>query len=297
MNDYDRETRDVLALQHDVAEAIAREIGATLATDGTPSPVPHRVDPAAHDLNLKGHELVYRYNEPSIAQAIGLLEEAIRIDPTFADAWTALAAAHSERGLGGCRLASDGRTRARGDRARAGAWTARVRRPTPCWATSAWCTSWDWTASERAVKRSIDLAPGNMQAHRLPLSAVSGPPPVPEAVAAVVQQRLDPASSLTSSALGRAQYRAGQFDAAIGAFNQAMVLDRTYGPKSCTARGRVSHTGRYDDALHWLDEGQAVAGGTRRQTNSYGLAYALAGQTAAQSGGSAPRSRQSRRNQ
>jgi len=131
---------------------------------------------------------------------------------------------------GGCRLASAGRTRAEAI-ARALVLDGSSSEAYAVLGNISMVYDWDWTASERAVKRSIDLAPGNMRAHLLLSVLFQVLRRFPEAVAeAVVQQRLDPASSLTSSALGRAQYRAGQFDAAIGALNQAIVLDRTYGP-------------------------------------------------------------------
>jgi tetratricopeptide (TPR) repeat protein len=88
----------------------------------------------------------------------------------------------------------------------------------------------------------------------------------------IVQHRLDPASSLASSALGRAQYRARQFEAAMGALSKVIALDRTYAPNYARLADVYLALGRYDDALHCLDEGQKVAGGTRRQTDGYGLA-------------------------
>ena len=55
---------------------------------------------------LRGRELVFRYNEPSIAEAIRLLEESTGLDPQFAGAWAALAMAHAERGVWGTGVAT-----------------------------------------------------------------------------------------------------------------------------------------------------------------------------------------------
>jgi len=39
----------------------------------------------------------------------------------------------------------------------------------------------------------------------------------------------------------------------------------------------VNRDGRFDDAIAVLDKGQSLIGGTRRQTDGYGVAYALSG--------------------
>jgi TolB-like protein/Tfp pilus assembly protein PilF/predicted Ser/Thr protein kinase len=277
-NDYDRDARDVLALQHDVAGAIAREVRATLVTDGTLPSTPHRVDPAAHDLYLKGSALVYRYNEPQIAEAIGLLEEAIRIDPAFAEAWAALAAAHSERGIWGI---VDSRTtgiRAHEAIARALALDGSSAEAYAVLGSISMVYDWDWTAAERALKRSIELAPGEVRVHQLYASLLQALRRFPEAVAEdVIQRRLDPASSLAWSSLGRAQYRSRQFVASLDTFKHAIDLDRSYIPNYARIADVYIALRQPDEALHWLDEGQKVSGGTRRQTDGYGVACALAG--------------------
>jgi len=277
-NDYDRDARDVLALQHDVADAIAGEIHATLTADGTAPPAVRRVNPAAHDLYLKGRPLIYRFNETSIAQAIALLEEAIRIDPTFADAWAALAAAHAERGIWGSVESRVTSVRAHEAVARALALDGSNAYAYATLADISTVYDWDWTAAESAVKRAIALAPGDARAHQYYAAMLQSVRRFPEAVAeALVQQRLDPASTQAWSTIGRSQYRARQFDASIQSFRQAMALDPAYGPNYARLADVYIALGRYDDALHWLDEGQKVGGLARRQADGYGVAYALAG--------------------
>ncbi len=277
-NDYDRDARDILALQRDVAGAIAREIRATLVTDGAGASVARSVDPAAHDLYLKGRELVYRFNEESIAQAIKLLEEATRIEPTFAEALAALAAAHHERGIWGAVDSRVTGSRAHEAITRALALDSSSSEAYATLGNISMVYDWDWTAAERALKRSIELAPGNARAHQnyaVLLQALRRPT---ESVAeGIVQQRLDPSSTLAWSALARIQYRARQFDAALDTFAHSIALDPSYVPNYARVADVYLALGRYDEALRSLDRGQALAGGTRRQTDGYGVVYALSG--------------------
>src|SRR5258708_36616733 len=82
---YERDSRDVLALQDELASAIAREINVQL-TPGeqarlTSAPT---VNPAAHDAYLKGRYFINRPSDENLKKAIAQFEQAIRLDPSFA---------------------------------------------------------------------------------------------------------------------------------------------------------------------------------------------------------------------
>jgi TolB-like protein/Tfp pilus assembly protein PilF len=231
-DEYDRDVRDILTLQHDVARTIAHQIRDTLTpqeeaglTGGRP------LNPAAHDLYLRGRAFTLRYNEPSIAEAIRLLEEAIRIDPEYADAWVGLASAHSERGIWG--VARSRETGARAHEAIAHALALDSGNP---WAYAvlgniSMVYDWDWTAAERALTRSIAMAPGESRAHGYYSALLQTTRRFSEAVdEAATSRRLDPASPLAVSNFARACYRARRFDEAIAAFHDSIALDPSYRP-------------------------------------------------------------------
>lgn len=51
----------------------------------------------------------------------------------------------------------------------------------------------------------------------------------------------------------------------------------SYGPNYARLADVYVALGRYEEAIKWLDKGQEIAGGTRRQTDGYGFVYALSG--------------------
>jgi TolB-like protein/Tfp pilus assembly protein PilF len=95
---YERELTDVVALQSEVAEAIAKEIRVQVSPDEQArlaSVAP--VNPEVYDNYLKGHFHNLRENKVDNELAIALLERAVTLDPTFARAHAELARAYTIR--------------------------------------------------------------------------------------------------------------------------------------------------------------------------------------------------------
>ncbi len=96
---YERDSKDVLALQDEVASAIAKEIEVQLTPDEQArlSSAP-TVNPAAHDAYLKGRYFFSRPNDENLKKAIADFEEAVRLDPNFAPAYSGLSDAETWAG-------------------------------------------------------------------------------------------------------------------------------------------------------------------------------------------------------
>ena len=95
---YDREMRDALALESDVAQTIARKVETTVTGEERQRLSAVRsVSPEVYELYLKGMSPKGE-GKSGIAESIGYFEEAIRRDSTFAPAYVGLANAY--RGLG-----------------------------------------------------------------------------------------------------------------------------------------------------------------------------------------------------
>ena len=153
---YERDLSDVLALQSDVARAVAEQIRLELTPEEQAALTPSRtVDPRAYDAYLRGLQL---RGPPTLVmvwgpQAIEQFERAVELDPDFAEGWAGLAGARSDLGIAGTTCATAASSRRRG-RPRRGRWrstTAWVE-PTPCWARSGSATT--GTSPEPAVPSS-----------------------------------------------------------------------------------------------------------------------------------------------
>ena len=95
---YERELRDVLAIQREITQAITGELRAELTPEEqTRLAKSRQVDPEAYELLLRARYLGTRTTDVDIREAITLLERAIAIDPGFATLHAVLAAAYVSR--------------------------------------------------------------------------------------------------------------------------------------------------------------------------------------------------------
>jgi len=96
--EYQRDLSDVLALQSEVARAIAEGIRVELTPgERTRLAASARVDPEAYDLYLRGRTHSRHENREDNDQAIALLERSVAADPRFAPAHAELARAYGIR--------------------------------------------------------------------------------------------------------------------------------------------------------------------------------------------------------
>ena len=98
---YERDLRDVLSLQSEVARTIAGEIRAEVTPQEQQRLAEQRpVNPEAYALYLQGRALWARDAEPDNRAAIEALERAVAIDPNFAPAYATLGRAYADRLFG-----------------------------------------------------------------------------------------------------------------------------------------------------------------------------------------------------
>src|SRR5438067_10737254 len=97
---YDRDLADVFAIQSEIAKSIADQLPAKLSPNEKKAiEQPPTTDLAAFDLYSRAKSLLLTIsfsltNEPDLRKAIELMDEAVKRDPSFFDAYCQLAWAH-----------------------------------------------------------------------------------------------------------------------------------------------------------------------------------------------------------
>jgi TolB-like protein/DNA-binding SARP family transcriptional activator len=88
---YDRELRDVFAVQDEIARDVARELGLRLArAEGTPSRRRHTTNVAAYELYLRGSDRTLLRSDSAVRDGVKYLQQAVALDSSYAAAYAAL---------------------------------------------------------------------------------------------------------------------------------------------------------------------------------------------------------------
>ena len=101
---YERDLREILSLQKEVAKTIAGQIKATLTpTERETLSKVSTIDPVAHEAYLKGHYFYDQITVDGARKAIEYFDRVIELEPKFAPAYAGKAKAYdlmtSLRGL------------------------------------------------------------------------------------------------------------------------------------------------------------------------------------------------------
>ena len=159
---YDAERRDVLALQEDLARAIASEIEGAVAV----APARRRVDPDAYDAYLRGQHHARGFDQPgSWEAAIRCYREAVERDPGFARAWAALALTRGNLAFWGAVPVAAALPAADVEARRAVELDPREWEAQNAMGYVQWLHRWDLDGAEASLRRAVELAPGEPNAH------------------------------------------------------------------------------------------------------------------------------------
>jgi serine/threonine-protein kinase len=106
---YDRDLRDVFAVEDDIVHSVARELRVRLAVGGVAQRQTSNL--VAHDLYVRARAPQMLRADSTVHAAIALLEQATKLDTTYVDAYAALAELHANAVYGGD-VGPDGRREA-----------------------------------------------------------------------------------------------------------------------------------------------------------------------------------------
>jgi adenylate cyclase len=101
---YDRSLDDIFAVQDEIAAAVVAQLKITLLGE---APKAREVDPHVYTMYLQGRALGYQFTQAGYEQSIELLQQALKIDPSYAPAWRMLAVNYNNQAVDGFRSAED----------------------------------------------------------------------------------------------------------------------------------------------------------------------------------------------
>jgi TolB-like protein/Tfp pilus assembly protein PilF len=279
---YERDLRDVLALQGEVARAIAGEIQIKLTPQEQArlarSP---QVNPAGHEAYLKGRFYYAKGTEQAVRKSIEYFEEAIAKDPSYALAYCGLADSYNLLANPVLEVMPPGEAM---PKAKAAALRALELDKTLAEAHTSlgrikFYFEWDWNGAEKAFRRAIELNANYAWAHytHAPFLGLLG-----RHAEAIHESRraleLDPVSLLINSILGLAYCYARQFENAEEQFRKTLELDPNFAFAHWLLGGFcLAPMGRYDEGIAELQKAIALAPNVVLPIGLLGYSYGKTG--------------------
>src|SRR5262245_16368464 len=276
---YERHFRDVLILQSELAETVARTIAVTLTPDAHARfarAVP--VSAEAYQDYLRGRFFWNRRTEAALRQALEYFQKAIAADPAYAPAYSGLADSYSS--LGASSVVGGLPPRQAMPEAKAAALKALQIDGTLAEAHDSLARihllyEWDLAASEKEFRRALELDPNYTVAHHwyshclLPLGRTE------ESLAESKRAlELEPLQLVVGIHLGWHYLYARQYDQSIEQFRKTLELDPAFPQTQRYAAWAYLQKGMHAEAIAAL---RAALNPIERKPEIEGeLGYALA---------------------
>jgi TolB-like protein/Tfp pilus assembly protein PilF len=281
---YERGLHDVLAVQAEVARAVAREVRITL------TPTEKRrldrssarsVNPQAHELYLRGRHFWYRRTEETMRKSLECFEEALRLDPGLAAAHDGICDAHTMLACRGMAAAVESFHKAKAAAREAirmdpelgegYASLAHVR-----------LHDWDWVGLENEFEQAVELNPGYAIAHYWYAEYLMAMGRTEQAVARVQHAwGLDPLNSVINASVGMIRYLAHDYDGALAALRRGLEIDPTHHVSHLRVGLACLQKGLVREGIGAMQRAVELSGGSTEALAGLAQAHAVCGDRAA----------------
>src|SRR5215472_13006693 len=176
---YDRELEDIFAVQDDIAQSVVKELRSRLigeradASARAATQAEVRAAAKGRGENVEAYRLYLqarffedRSTRDDTARAIEYYRRALEIDPQYALAWTGIARAHSDQATSSWLPIAEGFRMAREAAQRALELDPNLAEAHAAIGDIRMFHDWDWRGAEHALRRALELAPGDARIFR-----------------------------------------------------------------------------------------------------------------------------------
>ncbi len=275
---YERDLREVLQLQAEIAESIASQIHKLVDPGPQPLAEVRPVHPQAFEAGLKGNFFRDKMAPADLEKSVECFHQAIGFDPSYARAYADLSQSYFYLGLFG--MASPNKVF---PKAKANALKALELDETVTAAHNALAAiyilyDWDWAAAEAECSRAVELSPGDSMTRAHLADYMSIRERHGEAI--IQYQRaleLDPISRVCIGHFGLILHRARRYSESIAQCQRALEIDPTYANALWFLALSLEQTGQLSESIAKLEKAVSFSGGLHYRA-LLGRAYAMSGE-------------------
>jgi adenylate cyclase len=259
---YDREMKDVFAIQEEIAQAISRRLKLTFPWHGKPLVKPGTQNLEAYQAYVKGRALLYKRG-PAIPLSLANCQRAVTLDPEYALAWAGLADAYTAHGYYALAPAQHSMPKGMDAALRAVALDPLLAEAHTALAMASLIGTWDRKVAEREFLRGMELDPKYLQARTwyalfyLQFSERQLAEGMAQAKLAVES---DPLSGYAHAIYGLTCMDIGYLSEAIGACRRCLELDADNYLARLVLEESLRLSGRFEESIAAGDAALAMSG-------------------------------------
>ncbi|MDT8067644.1 MAG: winged helix-turn-helix domain-containing protein [Terriglobia bacterium] len=236
---YDREMKDIFAVQEEIANSVAESLKVSLLAHGSQKVSARNQSVDAYNAFLQGRYFAERRDEADVRKAIEYYNKSLKLNPDYAPAWAGLAIAYMHLADPGYIPVEEGYGKARVASERALRLDANLGKAHQCMGFIKMVHDWDWVGAEASFERAKQLDPGDAdtiwQIARLKASLGN----LKEAGQIIAQAAtIDPLNTTVYLNLGNIAYYAGNYEDAAVALRKALEVNPAF-PVAHAYLGRV----------------------------------------------------------
>jgi TolB-like protein/DNA-binding winged helix-turn-helix (wHTH) protein/Tfp pilus assembly protein PilF len=277
---YERDLRDVLALEGDLASAIAGEIRIKLTPQEHNRVAGARpLDPEAHVEYLQGLYFWGKLDEQDLNKSIAHFQKAIQLAPDYAPAYSGLAFSYNLLASSEFAPSQENYTQAKMFAQKAIELDETLADAHAALGFALCYGDWNWPAAEKEFQRANALEPGGAGGHHVYALYLGDMGRIDEAIAEMKRDlEANPLSVLTLRNLGSLYEQAGQQEKAMEEFRKITELDANSEDAHWSLGNAYRLQGRHSQAIAEFQQARTLSGDSPWDIAGLGLVYAAAGQ-------------------
>ena len=273
---YDHDLRQLLSIQRDVAEEVAKALALELLAGSGPKPV--AANPEAHEAYLQGRFYCGQRSEEALKKAMTHFEEALLLDPNCARACSGIADCCTLLTWFGALWPREAGSRAEKAAARALEIDPTLGEAYASLALARFWHGWDWKGAEEMFLRAIELNPSYAMARQWYASLLNSRGRLDEAQIQMLRAReIDPHALIIQMNMADAPFFARDYQKAADILSSLLANVPQFFPALFNLGRAYVQWGRYTDAIGCFEKAIKFSGNREGQP-ALAHAYALAGQ-------------------
>ena len=276
---YERMLEDVLDIQSDVTQQIARSLELELLPDEKAGLARGATrNSAAHDAYLKGRFFWSQRIEEGFTRSLGCFQQAVEMDPAYAEAYAALAESYVTLGWYGAFPPREAFDRSRDAALRALAIREQTTEAHTALAYAKMFHEWNWEEIEREHQRALSIDPASVTGHHwyaLFLAAMGRSAEAFEHMQRALE--LDPLSVVLHAHLGWVLYHGREFKSAIVQLQKTRDMDPNFPIGRYFLGLACAYSRRRKEAIAELEISTKMTGGQPGWLATLGHIYGLEG--------------------